>query len=476
MLYWQHYYIAMKKIGFLLLLFASKLSTAQDSTKKLSLQSFMQIVKTFHPLAKQAGLQVDKAKAELFSAKGSFDPIGETGGNDKTFDGVNYYRGNSTEITIPTWYGIEVSGGIEYLAGNRLDPHQTGGKTSFAGVSIPLAKNLLMDKRRAVLQQAKVMVNASEQEKRSMLNNLMMDATTAYWQWVQSYYVYKAYENVIAVNRRRFELIKQVYINGDRPAIDTTESLAQLQNFEYLKNDALLDLQNASVWLSNFLWQTNNVAYDLPSTINPTEKIEDLYDAVVFQELNTLVDVAKKNHPDLMQYNYKLNWLHIERKLKLQSLLPKLDLKYNQLGKGYNIASTATKTLFDNNYRFGLNFSMPLLLRQGRGDYKLAKLKITETKFLQSNKEIEIINKVKNYYNQLSNYKVQVNLLQRTYQNYLRLQRGEETRFFNGESSLFLVNARENKALETLIKLTETTIKYNKTAQGLQWAAGKLWQ
>jgi hypothetical protein len=39
-----------------------------------------------------------------------------------------------------------------------------------------------------------------------------------------------------------------------------------------------------------------------------------------------------------------------------------------------------------------------------------------------------------------------------------------------------LINSRENKTLETLVKLTETTIRLNKTVQGLQWAAGQLWQ
>ena len=165
----------------------------------------------------------------------------------------------------------------------------------------------------------------------------------------------------------------------------------------------------------------------------------------------------------------------VDKKLKFQELLPKADVKYNQLGKGYNIASTATKTLFDNNYKFGVNFSVPLRLSQGRGEYKIAKLKITETKLQQNQKEVAILTKVKNYYQQLVNYKNQVTLLQKNYNNFLQLQRGEETRFFNGESSLFLINSRETKALETLIKLTEVTIKYNKTSFGLQWAAGQLW-
>ena len=56
----------------------------------------------------------------------------------------------------------------------------------------------------------------------------------------------------------------------------------------------------------------------------------------------------------------------------------------------------------------------------------------------------------------------------------MTLQRGEEIRFQAGESSLFLINARENKALEALQKLQELKAKFFKTENMLQWAAGNL--
>jgi outer membrane protein TolC len=456
-------------LGFLNYLFG------QDTLRQLSLQQFLQIVKTYHPVAKQANIIVQKADANLTIQRGAFDPIANAGGNDKTFDGINYYRNNNSSIIIPTWYGIEVQTGIEYLTGGRIDPQESAGRTSFASISIPLAKNLVMDKRRAALQQAKIMQQASIQEQRIILNDLLMEANNAYWQWVQGWLAYQTWQQVIAVNQQRFNLVKGAYRNGDRPAIDTTEALAQLQQFEYSQNEAMLVWQNAGVQLSGFLWQANNEAYSLPNTITPIEKIEQLYDAVVFNDLNQVIDQALLNHPELIVYNFKLNALNVERKLKFQEVLPKLDFKYNQLGKGYNVASTATKTLFDNNYKYGVGFSMPLRLSAGRGEYKIAKLKITETQLQQNQKQIDIVNKIKNYYNQLTNYKIQVNLLQKNYAAYLQLQRGEEIRFFNGESSLFLVNARENKTQETLLKLIDATIKLNKTNLGLQWSAGQLW-
>ena len=453
-----------------------KFCFSQNNNMTLSVNDFLQIVKKFHPVAKQAGLQVDKARAAVTISKSGFDPLLNVTGGNKTFDGINYYQHQSASITIPTWYGIEIQTGIEYLNGSRTDPQETAGKTSFAGISVPLAKNLLMDKRRAALRQSKIMLQASEQEKRAILNDLMMEAASAYWTWVQSCFIYNTYTDVIAINKKRVSLVIMAYRNGDRPAIDTTEALAQLQQFEYQQNEALLNWQNAAVELNGFLWKENNTGYELLASVLPDKKKEALYDAVIFPELETLIASTRKTHPDLNIYTYKLNALDIDKKLKFQELLPKLDVKYNQLGKGYNIASTTARSLFNNNYSFGLNFNVPLRLSQGRGEYKLAKLKIIETGLQQRNKETEIINKVKAYYNQLVNYKAQVNLLQKTYSNYQVLQRGEETRFFNGESTLFLINIRENKALETLIKLTETAVKYNKTLMSLQWAGGQLWQ
>ncbi len=85
----------MKKIfSIIIFLFFIQHSNANDSTKTLSLKSFLQIVKQFHPVARQAALQVDKAAASLTIAKGSFDPLLSTGGNNKTFDGINYYQTN----------------------------------------------------------------------------------------------------------------------------------------------------------------------------------------------------------------------------------------------------------------------------------------------------------------------------------------------------------------------------------------------
>jgi hypothetical protein len=61
-----------------------------------------------------------------------------------------------------------------------------------------------------------------------------------------------------------------------------------------------------------------------------------------------------------------------------------------------------------------------------------------------------------------------------TNKNLIALVKAEESRFNNGESSLFLINSRENKALEALEKLIELKAKFAKTVYALQGSAGLL--
>ena len=464
-----------RSIIILIVFIISTKALSQDSIKTLSAGQVIQIVKQYHPIAKQADIFIEKAKADITIAKGMFDPALKNETAQKTFDGTDYYLYNRPELSIPTWFGIEVSAGLEKLSGSRTSPEETQGETSYFGISIPLAKNLLMDKRRAALQSAKIYRTASEAEKRNMLNNLLLDAMKSYWNWAQQYQVYKILTDAVTVNEKRMQLVRTAFQLGDRPAIDTTEALTQLQNFELLQSQAWLDFQNTGLDLSIYLWSTGTQPYNLPEAITPAADLQTInLNAAIIPDLNNLLSVARINHPELVLYNYKLAVLDIEKKLKFQELLPMVNFRYNQLGKGYDVLKTATGPLFQNNFQYGLSLGIPLRLSQGRGEYRKAKLKITETQLQQSLKQLQVENKVKSYYNELVTLKSQIVLQEKAYKNYYALQRGEEIRFQAGEGSLFLINARENKTLEALQKLQELKAKFFKTENMLQWAAGNL--
>jgi hypothetical protein len=197
----------MKKNNWLLVfLFGlSQALLAQDSLSVLNSEQVLLLVKKYHPIARQAQIGVQQSNANITLARGAFNPI--IGGYlaQKNFNQIEYYNFTNAQIIIPTWYGIELSGGIQDLTGQRLNQDETNGKTSYAGISLPLAKNLIIDKRRAFLQQAKLYQTMAKAEQRALLNDILMGAMEHYWQWVNAYQSYVIMNNNLSINKTRLE-------------------------------------------------------------------------------------------------------------------------------------------------------------------------------------------------------------------------------------------------------------------------------
>lgn len=448
--------------------------TAQEQVNMLSEKQVIDWVKKFHPVARQADLIVDKAKADISIARGQFDPQLSANLSNKTFDGNEYYNYIQPEITFPTWFGVEVQAGFENVRGSRIDPHETMGRTSFAGLSLPLAKNLLMDKRRAMLRQAKIFKELSEASRKSLLNDLMLDAVTAYWNWVKAFQIKEVISNAVKINEKRLAMVIAAYQQGDRPAIDSTEALAQLQSFRLALSEAELEFLNAGLELSVYLWSNNEQPVQLLNSVIPDSSWKSFAFAPPEVPAREQIISLATSHPDVLQLDNKLDVQEVDKKLKFQELLPTINLRYNQLGRGYNILKTTAAPLFENNYRYGIQMSIPLRLSQGRGEYKKAKLQIQEIQLERNLKLRNIENSIRATYNEWEIITRQITIQETQFRSYQALQRGEEIRFFNGESSLFLLNSRENKTIESLEKLVTLQIRYFISLTKVSWAAGQL--
>lgn len=455
-------------------IFCSGVIWAQEDKSTLNVEQVLEIVRQHHPTVKQANINIAKTEAGISIARGAFNPIISNIISNKTLSDTTYYDYLHPNITIPTWFGVEVTAGLENLVGDRLNPSQTVGQSSYIGVSVPLLKNLLMDKRRAYLQQSKLYKEMAFTEQQALVNTILMEAAVQYWEWVKAYQYYQIVDQNLTLSRQRFELVKKTFQNGERPAIDTLEAMAQYQNFEFLKNESWLKFQNEGLALSVFLWQADNVPYQLPESIIPQQGWDNEVNIQKFTlDLSQLLDYARQFHPELQLYNQKLTALDIDQKLKFQDLLPSLDFSYNHLSKGYN-AFASDGLLFQNNYQYGLKLEMPILFSQGRGEYKLAKLRIQETVMAQSQSTLTIDLKIRNYYNEYLTLKNQIQLQRSMLTNFEELLVAEEALFQNGESSLFLINSRENKVLENQRKLIELKTNYLKAIYALQWSSGLL--
>ncbi len=85
---------------------------------------------------------------------------------------------------------------------------------------------------------------------------------------------------------------------------------------------------------------------------------------------------------------------------------------------------------------------------------------------------LSIQNKIKAFQVEIDNLFEQISLFRQAIENYKGLVYGEQRKFEEGESSLFLVNSRENKLIDAEVKLVELLGKYQKAHAGLIMAVG----
>ncbi|MES2647908.1 MAG: TolC family protein [Bacteroidota bacterium] len=458
------------KTGLVLALLLAVFNLSAREVQVLTVEDFIRQVRQYHPVALQANLIVEKAEASLLSAKGGFDPVFDMDVNNKTLDGTNYYNYNNAEIKVPTLIGVDVKAGYENSNGVYKNPELTNGVASYLGIEISLLNGLLTDKKRAGLQQAKIYMNQGSQERLSMINDLLFEAYMTYWQWAASYQLFKTYTNYVTIATNRARLVEITFRNGDRSMADTIEAFTQLQNFQLMQQDALVKYKNKTLDLSKYLWTEETNPYILPGWYIPdTSHFERL---LPLKNLDLLTGQLAQTHPELRTYEYKLEILEVERRLKFQSLLPSVTLKANLLSKDYFDYKGLDAAFLENNYKLGLGIQMPILVRKGRGDYKMTKIKLRETSLQQSDKLWQLQNKMGQYYNEAVIRQEQIQVALSMFKNYMALLKFEELRFSQGESSLFFINSRENKTLEIQQKLIELRLKYLEAVYAIDWTGG----
>jgi outer membrane protein TolC len=268
-------------------------------------------------------------------------------------------------------------------------------------------------------------------------------------------------------------VIKKSFVSGDRAPIDTTEALTQLQTFEMMQIQAALDLQKARLELSNFFWTENGTPYVLEESIAPTDNFDlSIINTTELGRLEELVDQAMLSHPKLKMIDNKSSILDLEKRLKTIELFPSLKMNYNALDNNFNNISSSINTA--NNSKYGLSLTMPLFQRQARGELARTKNKIEDLNWDRRYVSLEIENKVKASFADFYAIKQQIKTNEAILTANKLLFDTENTKFQMGESSLFLINSRELKFIETEQKQIALKTKFFLSIYKNLWSMGSL--
>jgi outer membrane protein TolC len=427
---------------FIVFLLISTLLCGQEKNgKELSYNEFLGYVKKYHPMVKSANLEINMAQANLMMARGGFDPKIEVDFDQKKYKGKDYYSFLNSSFKIPTWYGIEVKAGFDNSEGIFINPENTmpnQGLTSL-GITIPIGQGLLINQRMADIRKAKIQIQLSQAERKLQAIEVLYNASVAYFNWKRNFSEVELYSNYLKNAQLRFKGIQSLIKNGDKPAIDSVEAGIIVKTRQWNLEESKLKLAKSKLELSNFLWLEDNIPIELQDHIVPESKLElTLSETLNINEL-VIENPSIENHPKINAIQNKIAILEVDRKLKANNLLPKLDLGYHYLSE----PNYWSETNF-NNYKIGINFTYPLFLRKERGSLQLAKFKIQDTQFALDFERVQLKNKINAQQTEIKSIEKQQQLITDLVQDNAQMLRSEERLFSVGESSIFLINTREN--------------------------------
>ncbi|MBP2284207.1 outer membrane protein TolC [Flavobacterium sp. CG_23.5] len=434
----------MKQLFIVFILFGFSVFGQENKPKELTYNEFLGYVKKYHPLVKNANLEINKAQANLMMARGGFDPKIEVDFSKKQFKDKEYYSILNSSFKIPTWYGIEIKAGFDNNEGIYLNPENTvpnQGLTSL-GITIPLGQGLFINQRMADVRKAKMQMQLSQSERKLQAIAVLYDASLAYFNWKKNFNEVQLYEEYNRNSQIRFKGIQSLISQGDKPAIDSIEAGIIVKNRILNLEDANLKLAKAKLELSNFLWLENNIPLEISDELIPETQLEFTIQESL--KTNDLLqqDFSILNHPKINALQSKIDILNVEKKLKANMLLPKIDVGYSYLSEPSYIDNYQFK-----DYKIGLDFYFPLFLRKERGSLKLAKYKVQETEFLLDLEKVQLTNKINAQKIEIESLLKQKELIKSLANDNQLMLNSEERLFSFGESSLFLINTRENNLI-----------------------------
>lgn len=446
----------MKKIRTICFAFAGWLMASSFSpiliiaqTNELGFGEYMSMVAQNHPVSRQADLLSDESEAMFRRSSGVLDPSLYANVEQKYFRDENYFRFIDGNFKVPTRYGVELNAGYDLNDGVNLNPSDLLPSSGLlhVGVKVDVLSGLLFNERAAALEQAELFGRANAFEQQIMLNDLFLRAGGSFIDWQVNQEKEDLARQFVELSRELLEGTRKLYQVGDGRAIDTLEARI---NLDARKNEVLTiraDVMRSRLVLGSYLWNEDGEPLLVSEETSPINIDPSLFrsalDSVMFG-----LDRILSTHPRLNKMANQIESLEVEERLLKEDLKPRLSVQYNPFIYQWDERAF-------NDYKWKVGFQMPLLFREARGALQLNRIKTEQVELKLKDQENRMMNYVRALYNELLLLEQRIDAQKSIVNESERLATAERTNFQIGESTIFLVNQREQRWFGQRVKLIE---------------------
>ena len=427
-----------------------------QNQETLTFDAFKELLNN-HPALRVANLSVEKGQQELTKARGAFDPKISATHQNKFFKSTEYYNQTYIGVDVPLRAPLILKSSFENANGTYVSPEETtpNGGLLNAGIAVPLGQGLITDKGRTEMRQAEAYQRYSVIEQNRLIQDLRYDAYKQYWEWWMSGKVLDINREWVSIAEQRLADTKNRFLAGDIASVDTLETAIQVQNRKQKYQSAEAKWAKESLDLTSQLWQKNELNFVPIESIKNTVPQKEISFDEALMNANVLADRTNSvstTNPQLLKFTPMLEQLRAEERWKKEQMKPVVNLQYNALNQA---TSPADDMLTMNNYKWGAQLSWPIFMRKAKGDLGITRVKIEELELEALQKTTVIRNKALASIRQLELLRLQLANVSGNVSNMQRLLDAEREKFNSGESSVFLINTREQQLFDLRVQETE---------------------
>ena len=413
----------------------------------LQLEQVVESVHRSFPLLEAALLTRDMAFGEHLAAQGAFDLKLKGATENGPLGFYKTYR-QSIGFEQPTCGGGAVFGGYRIGRGNFqpwYGERETDDGGEFkTGVSVPLARNVNIDARRAQLWRTNLDWRKAEPEIRLQLIDFVRAASYSYWDWVAAGRRHEIAASLLKLSKDRNEAIRRKVETGDSEPPVLQDNRRLIVSREAKLIDAQRKRLQTAIKLSLFYRDDRGeplvaddgqlASFPVPQTVDEDALAAD-------------IEAAIENRPELRAMNLLRQQLQIDLAEAHNDLLP--DIQAVVVGSqdvGAPASSKRDKSQFE--LEAGVFLEVPVQRRKAQGKMTSVESKLGQLAAKQRMTADKINTEVTAVYAALGAAYQQIKRAHESVELADRLAEIERRKFELGESDLLLVNLREQQAPE----------------------------
>jgi len=442
------------------------------SAQTLLLEDVLKSVEANYPPLLATLLEREVAGGAAMQAQGQFDTqLGVQAGTDQ----FGFYPNQRLDVGVNQnlrWQGASVYGGWrlgtgDFPAYRGLDDTRDLGEWR-AGIKVPLLRGREIDERRAGLAQTEIglrIANLTVDQQRLLVRQL---AANRYWDWSAAGQRLQIARDLLRVAQERDQALRDAEALGAIPRVEVTENQRQILQREAQIVEAQRGVQQAAIALSLFYRDATGlprIAQDaeLPPALPLTALLDE---AQVIDDLRS----ALTKRPEIASIAAQRAQARIDIDVASNQTRPSLDLGLGVTAEG---GSGAVKR-GPNEVKATLTYQVPWQRRVAEGKLQQASAKHSQLTQREMFARDQVTAEVRDAASAVRAAHERTLLAAREVSVALDLADAERERFRLGDSTLFVVNLREQAAVDAELRQVSANLDYLRATTIYEQVTAKL--